>query len=362
MVDPIPILAALVETPSLSGAEGAACAVVERAVDLAGCRARRFENNVWCEKGSGERGLLFNSHLDTVPAGPGWTRDPHRAEIAGDRLYGLGATDAKSCVAAMLAAFVEAEDPGPRGRLVFAATAEEETGGASSGDGLERLLPHLGPLAAGVVGEPTAFAICNGQRGLARVVLTAEGRAGHASRPWEGVNAIEIAAEDVLALRALAAEIFDGGADPATGRPTIQATLVQGGTKANVIPARCEVTLDVRTTAAFDNDRAIERIRAAVKSRVDVRSSRFRPFATPPEAAIVRAARGVLPEAAVKPFGGVSDLFFLARAPGGPLPGIILGPGDGAQSHQADEWVSVDAVRRAAGVYGAIARAFFEAG
>jgi acetylornithine deacetylase len=349
MLDAAALAAALVETPSLSGAEGAACEVVARAIAAAGLEPRRWENNVWCERGSGARALLFNSHLDTVPAGPGWTRDPHRAAIEGDRLYGLGSTDAKSCVAAMLAAFVAAPDPGPRGRLVFAATAEEETGGTSGGDGLERLLPSLGALAAGVIGEPTGLAICDSQRGLVRAVLRAEGRAGHASRPREGVNAIEIAAEDVLALRALAAEIDGTGA-------TIQATMIAGGTKANVIPARCETTLDVRTTPAFDNERAVDAIGAAVKARLEVRSARFRPVALAPDAAIRRAARRALPEADVRPFGGVSDLFFLAKAG---VPGVIVGPGDGAQSHQADEWVSVDAVRRGVDAYAAIVREFF---
>src|SRR5205823_3516360 len=144
---------------------------------------------------------------------------------------------------------------------------------------------------AGVVGEPTLLAICNGQRGLVRAIVVAEGKAGHASRPWEGVNAIEIAAEDILSLRALAARVLEEGRDDVIGRPTIVPTLATGGTKANVIPARCEVTLDVRTTRVLDNERAIEAIQGAIKSRLDVKSKRFQPFATPPESAIVEAAR-----------------------------------------------------------------------
>ena len=358
-VDPLLLLAELVAAPSPSGQEGPAADVVARWIERAGFTAHRLENNVWCEKGSGARGLLLTSHIDTVSAAPGWTRDPWRPEIEAGRMFGLGATDAKSCVAGMLAAFVAAPDPGPAGRLVFAATAEEETGGSSSGDGLEKTLPHLGALAAGVVGEPTSLAICNGQRGLVRAIVVAEGKAGHASRPWEGVNAIEIAAEDVLALKALAARVFEESVDAVIGRATIAPTLCAGGTKANVIPARCEVTLDVRTTRVLDNERAIEAIQGAIKSRLDVKSKRFRPFATPPEAAIVEAARRALPSSEVKPFGGVSDLFFLASAPGGPVPGIIVGPGDGKQSHQADEFVSVEAVRAGAAAYGRIVAEFF---
>jgi acetylornithine deacetylase len=349
-MDVIALLSELIEARSPSGEEGPACEVVERALRAAGLEPRRVENSVWCERGRGERALIFASHLDTVTPAPGWTRDPWRAEVAGGRLFGLGSTDAKSCVAAMLVAFV-ATDPGPLGRLVFAATAEEEM--TIRGNGLERALREIGPLSAGVIGEPTALAICNAQRGRLQLALVAEGRAGHASRPWEGVNAIEIAARDVIALGALAEKAAREGADPLVGRPTIVATQVEGGTRPNVIPARCEVTLDVRTTPAFDNDRAAARIAAAVRSRVEIRSSRFRPFVTPPEAPIARAARRALPGAEMKPFGGVSDLFFL------PCEGVIVGPGDGRQSHQADESVEIEAVCAGVRAYAAIAREFF---
>jgi acetylornithine deacetylase len=255
----------------------------------------------------------------------------------------------------MAAAFVAAGDPEDRGRLVFTATTEEETGGSGGRDGLQYVLPELGQVAAGVVGEPTRLNICNAQRGLARIILHAEGRAGHASRPWEGVNAIEIAAEDVAALRRLSEQIAETGADPLLGKPTLIATLIHGGTAPNVIPDRCDVTLDGRTTRRCDNDRLIEAVSSVVKSRVEVRSKRFQPVATDPSERIVEVARRVLPEAKVEPFGGVSDLYFLAASSAGPVPAILIGPGDGRQSHQPDEFVSVAMVRRAAAAYVAIA-------
>lgn len=353
-VDPIDLLIRLVQTKSYSGEEGAAADALERALRDAGADVRRVEHNVIAEKGRGPRTLLFNSHLDTVPASTGWTRDPWKAEIIGDQLFGLGSTDAKSCVAAMAAAFVAA-DPGPRGRLIFTATVEEETGGGGEPNGMETVLPPLGRVDAGIVGEPTALNICNGQRGMVRIVLHATGRSGHASRPWEGVNAIEIAAADVLVLRALAAEIAERGDDPVVGKPTIQATIVAGGTAANVIPDRCDVTLDLRTTRSCDNDALIADVQRLAKSAVEVRSRRFIPVATEPEAQIVRAARVALPDAQVRPFGGVSDMYFLAKSPGGAIPAVLIGPGDGRQSHQPDEFVSVTMVRRGADAYRAIA-------
>jgi acetylornithine deacetylase len=360
--DPVELTARLCAERSYSGEEDAAAAVVEEALRAAGIEPRRFERNVWAERGSGARTLLLNSHLDTVPAGPDWTRDPWQPEIEKGRLYGLGANDAKSCVAAMLCAFL-AFDPGERGRLVLAATAEEEgpAPGAPPGSsrGLEHVLPLLGAVHGAVVGEPTGGAICPGQRGRAVLRLHAEGRAGHASRPHEGVNAIEIAAADVLALAALAREVAAADADPLLGAPTIQATLVEGGTKSNVIPARAAVTLDVRTTPRFDNDRAPREVQARCRSRVEVVQARFRPLVTPEDAPVLRAARAALPHAHVRAFGGVSDLYHCAYAPSGRIEGLLFGPGESAQSHQADEFVGVDAVRGAAQSYRRIAEAFF---
>lgn len=360
--DPVLLTARLCAARSYSGEEDAAAAVVEEALRAAGIAPRRFERNVWAERGTGSRTLLFNSHLDTVPAGPGWTRDPWTPEEKDGRLYGLGANDAKSCVAAMLAAFLALPDPGDRGRIVFTATAEEEAPakGAPPGSsrGLEHLLPHLGAIHGAIVGEPTGGAICPGQRGRAVLRLVAEGRAGHASRPHEGVNAIEIAAADVLAVAGLAREIAEADRDALLGAPTIQATLVEGGTQSNVIPARAVLTLDVRTTPRFDNARAPAEIQARCRSRVEVVQARFRPLVTGDDALVLRAARAALPEATVRAFGGVSDLYHCAYAPSGAIPGLLFGPGESAQSHQADEFVRVDAVRRAAASYRRIAEAF----
>jgi acetylornithine deacetylase/succinyl-diaminopimelate desuccinylase-like protein len=86
--------------------------------------------------------------------------------------------------------------------------------------------------------------------------------------------------------------------------------------------------------------------------------ARFRPLVTSEDSAILRAARKAIPLAPVRAFGGVSDLYHCAYAPTGSIPGLILGPGESAQSHQADEFVRVDAVRHAAESYRRIAEGF----
>jgi len=363
-IDAVKLLRDLIAAPSVSGEEEPAADVLELALRKAGFEPRRVGHSVVCEKGTGERTLLFNSHLDTVPASPRWTRNPWAPDIIDGRMYGLGATDAKSCVAGMAQAFAALPDPGSRGRLVIAATTEEETGGKRNPDGsrepngMESVLPELGTIHGAVVGEPTHFSICTGQRGLVRIILHAEGVAGHASRPWEGENAIDLAAADVLAIRELYERVKESGKDSLVGNATVATTLISGGTAANVIPDACQITLDIRSSRGFNNEDAVAAVRACVGSRVELRSTRFVPVATELDAAIVKAARIALPESKLQPFGGISDMLFLAKAPGGPIPGILMGPGNGQQSHKADEFVAVEAVQRGALAYLRLAEAF----
>jgi len=359
--DVVELCQALVRTPSPSAGEGPCADILERALRDAGLSPRRVGANVICERGTGERGLLLNSHLDTVPAAPGYTRDPYDGAVEDGRLYGLGAGDAKSCIAAMACAFCRADDPGPRGRLVLAATTEEETGGRGAGgsgaSGLERIVDDLLPLEGAVVGEPTELAICTGQRGLVRLTLVAEGRAGHASRPWEGENAISKLARAVAARDALALELGEVARAPVLGPLTVQVTEITGGTAPNVIPARAQATVDMRTTPPMPNEEAIARVRDALTEiEVRVRSERYLPVRTGEGAQILRAARRALPDAPIRPFGGVSDLFFCDRAG---VKGILLGPASGKQSHKADEFCAVAPLRQAVDAYTQIANQFY---
>jgi acetylornithine deacetylase len=360
-IDAIDLLSRLIEARSPSGAEGPAADVLEHSLRSAGYLPSRMGDNVVCIKGDGDYSLLLNSHLDTVPATKKWTRDPWKADVEDGLMYGLGSTDAKSCIAGMAAAFDRVELP-ENCRLVLTATTEEETGGKNGVNGIQVVLPELGRLHGGLVGEPTNMTICNGQRGLVRIFLYAEGKAGHASRPWEGVNAITRAAHDIVALEQLLEETMREGHDPLIGKTTVIPTLIEGGTARNVIPNACEICLDIRTTRVYDNERIIARVRELVSSRVEVRSKRFIPVAAADESAIVIAARGALPDAVVAAFGGVSDLFFLSKAAGGPVPGILFGPGNGQQSHKADEFVSVERVEQGCEAYQRIIEQFFLGG
>ncbi|MBI4577010.1 MAG: M20/M25/M40 family metallo-hydrolase [Planctomycetes bacterium] len=349
MRDPVELLADWVAIRSVSGEEAALRDQVAGVLAAGGARPVIRGRNVYATRGDGRPTLLLNTHLDTVPASGDWTRDPWAATREGERLHGLGANDAKASLAAMVTAFLTWDGRG--GTVVAAFTCDEETGG----EGLEQLARELVPLDAAVIGEPTGLCPALGQRGLLRLDVVVRGRRGHASRPEEGVNAVHGAARDIAGLAAMEFP----GVHPRLGRTTLQVTRVEGGVAVNVIPPECRFTVDCRTTPDHPNEAVLDRVRALVGGEVRVRSTRFQPVETPPESPIARAALEVAGGRAYD-FRGVSDLIWAARAGAA---GVILGPGASAQSHAADEWVALDEVRRATGVYGRLVEAYLrEAG
>lgn len=293
----------------------------------------------------GGRGLLLLTHIDVVPVGPGWTRDPWDGALEGDQVFGRGANDAKSSAAAMATVLTTIDRLAIQGRLIVALVCDEETGGA----GIEACGSQLPPFDAAVVGEPTELDVCPGQRGLFRARVSAHGRPCHASRPWEGVNAVELAARDVLAIQAL--EL--GGDDDLLGPATLQATVIHGGTRPNVLPGLCSIELDGRPTPGCDNERMLALLAGAVAGEIEVLSNRFLPVRTGADEEIVRLAARMSPTGRVRGFGGLSDLFWVRH-----VPGVVMGPGTSAASHAPDEWVAVDQVEQAVEAYGRIAREF----
>ncbi len=350
MSAPVDLLREIVRIPSVSGDEAACRDHLARWLRERGAEVHVSGRNVWGvvegqRPAPPGRGLLLLTHIDVVPVGPGWTREPWDGALEGGKVFGRGSNDAKSSVAAMAHALVTVDRARLAGRLVAALVCDEETGG----QGIEAIGGLLPPFDASVVGEPTGLEVCPGQRGLLRVTLEAQGRSCHASRPWEGENAVEKAARDVVAVQSLDL----GAPDPDLGPATLQCTVIQGGTKPNVLPGSCTVDLDGRPTPGCDNQRMLDLLRSAVASRVVVKSTRFLPVRTPREAAIVQCALEASPTRRMGRFGGVSDLHHVRH-----VPGVVMGPGTSAASHAPDEWVAVEQVEEAARAYRALAERY----
>jgi acetylornithine deacetylase len=354
MTDVVQRLQRYVATRSLSKQEDALADLVCADLREAGLTPEREGNNVWCTVGDASRPrLLLNSHLDTVPPGDGWSRDPWTPTRIDNRIYGLGANDAKGCGVGMLTATLAlkaAIDRGERigGTVVLALTAEEENTGA----GLGTVLDRLRPLDAALVGEPTELVPMIAQRGLLILRGVARGRTSHpANTPGTDTNAIYAAAAAIQRIRD-----FDWGpVHLQLGRPHAHVTLIQGGVARNVVPDQCEFFVDIRTTPLESHESLYERLAAAIAPcELHIHSKRLTPIDTPADAAIVRAVCTALPGA--KPAGSpaMSDMVFLSG-----IPSVKIGPGSSPRSHTPDEFIGADELEAGAAAYERIARAYF---
>lgn len=321
-MDVVALLRDLVAARSPSREEGPAADLVEAWLQGKGEVLRRDRNVALIRRMGPGPTLLVCSHHDTVPATSAWTRDPWSPEVEGGRLYGLGSNDAKGCVAAMAVACASANFQ--RGTLVFAAVCEEEVGRG----GLEAFLPELPAPDTAIIGEPTGLDIAISQSGLLVLDCVNRGRAGHAARPSLADNPIPAMARDIVAL----------GDFPGV------VTMVQAGERHNVIPAEAKWTIDVRTRT--EHAALIAAARKRVSARINVRSDRFRPVSTPPDAPILRAAQRARPTARTFDSPTLSDWAHL-----GHIPAIKWGPGLSEISHTADEWVELAMVEAAVGAY-----------
>ena len=340
----------LVATPSVSGEEGPLASWLADFLAARGARPERLGDSLLVAAGTGPL-LLLDSHLDTVPPGPDWTRDPFAATVVAGRVHGLGANDAKAAVAAMTAAFLAlAAAPLPV-TVALALVAAEETNGHGSRDVFEALAARGRLPAAAVFGEPTGLDLAVAQKGLLVLELVATGTAAHAAhaRRLGAVNAARLLARDLMALGDLAL----GPEHPQLGATTLEPTVVRAGTARNVVPAEATAVLDVRTTPALAAAEVIARVRTKAVSEVRVLSDRFAPRATPP-GPLLDAARAARPGAREYGSATLSDW---AQLPEG-VPGIKLGPGASERSHTPDEWVLESEILAGARCYEALARAF----
>jgi acetylornithine deacetylase len=344
----VALLQDLVRLPSPSGKEEAVVARLESAFRELGWKPVVSGRNLTTTLDGGEGPLLLlNSHTDTVPAGEEWTKDPLGAVIEDGRIYGRGTNDAKGCLVAMiLGAAAAFKTDAPKGRLLLAASCEEEV----LGQGLEKLLPSLPRPDAAVVGEPTGLRPAVAQKGLLVLEITAAGRSAHAAHGG-GVNAVEAAARDVLALSGLS---FDRE-HAALGRPSLNVTQISGGSRHNVIPDRCKIVLDIRTTPEYSADEIVARVREVAKGDVFVRSSRLGSVQTNPAHPIVKAALAANPNS--KPYGSatLSDWVFLKG-----VPTVKVGPGDTRRSHTPDEYLEVAELEAGVLYYERLIRNYFE--
>ncbi|MGH2453320.1 MAG: M20 family metallopeptidase [bacterium] len=346
-----------------------------RVIDLAAARFRALDldsqiladdpkkPNLLLRLGSGRPELLLNTHLDTVPFGDraAWRHDPLGAEIEGGRLYGRGAGDPKGCAAAMVAAVeslarLQVE---LRGSLLVTLVSDEEIGGAKGTD----MLVQRGLLRPDqvIVGEMTDNRIAIAEKGVLWVRLVTRGRTAHGSTPWKGVNAIRSMVHVLSALDEEVGTRLATMSHPLTPPPSISVGTISGGIATNVVPDRCEATIDRRTLpqespqdALAEIDRVIARLREE-DPHLDVTVEPVQtgpPVETSPESPLVREAQEVAVALGLDPapvgYQQASDgRFFSVRG----IDTILFGPGAAELAHSPDEYIELDAVATAAAFY-----------
>lgn len=311
--------------------------------------------------------LVFLNHMDTVPAGEGWSRDPFLAAEADGKIWGRGSCDMKGGIAASLAALArlkERIDRGarPRGTIRCCMVVDEESG-AMTGTAAAIRSGRVRADDVVISCEPTGLALVTAQKGAMWFELVFRGKSAHAAAPHMGADAIHAAALAVAALREAVAGLPHE--DPLLGRCTMVASVIEGGRKTNVVADRCEVKIDARFVpplrTADVREIIRERAAAACERAAGVEFSlRATMEDRPPVTAdsggagarlILETLAEVL--GAAPPPAGVSYYSDagLAAARTGSRSCFLLGPGSIEQAHAPDEFIEVDSLKKAARVY-----------
>ena len=316
------LLKQLIATPSFSREEGPAADILEAWMRAQGLPVRRVGNNLWCETpGTTDKTLLLNAHIDTVKPVAGYTRDPFTPVVEGDTLYGLGANDDGGSLVALLAAYrLLAAKPQPY-RLIFSATAEEEVCGK---EGIDLLLPELGKVDLGIIGEPTKMQMAVSETGLMVLDCTAHGVSGHAARE-EGVNALYKAMDDIAWLRSQPLD-----------QVKLSVTMIQAGTQHNVVPDTCSFVVDVRSKGKYSNVEVLEMVKAGLQSDVKERSTRINASSIPESHPVVQRGLSLGLTCFHSPTTSSQALC--------PFTTLKIGPGDSARSHTANEYIRLSEI------------------
>lgn len=335
----IGLLQQLISIPSFSREEDKTADAIYEFMQQRGINMHRKLNNLWAWNkyfDPAKPTILLNSHHDTVKPNSGYSRDPFEAKIEDGKLYGLGSNDAGGCLVSLIAVFLYFyEKQHLKYNFCLATTAEEEISGVN---GLELIIPELGNLDFGIVGEPTLMQLAIAEKGLMVLDCTAHGKAGHAARE-EGENAIYKALADIEWFRNYRfpkeSEVF--------GPVKMSVTIINAGSQHNVVPASCTFTVDVRVTDAYRNEEVLEIIRQHVSCDVKPRSIRLKPSKIDKDHPIVKA--GIALGRTTYGSPTTSDQSLLD------IQSIKVGPGDSARSHTADEFVYVDEIREGVALY-----------
>jgi acetylornithine deacetylase/succinyl-diaminopimelate desuccinylase-like protein len=296
--------------------------------------------------GRARQRVLLAPHLDTVGAGVPNSFDPRMRD---GRMHGRGACDTKGSVASMMTALCAVAGSPRRPQtteVVFAGLVDEEHAQAGS----RALAQSKFKADLAIVGEPTRCALVTAHKGSQWLRIETRGKAAHGSKPELGINAIHRMAQVVQALEGDYAHGLKQRRHPLLGCATVNVGLIAGGTQPNIVPAQCWVEIDRRTLPGETEAGVRREIMAclrplAVRTRLDeTKLAPCEPMETDPRLPLVAALMASAGQREPRGADFFCDAAVLSAAR---IPSVVFGPGDIAQAHTADEWISLASLERA---------------
>jgi len=322
------LLKQLIATPSFSKEEQDTANIISSFFEQQGVQYQRVGNNIYAKNkhyNISKPTILLNSHHDTVLPNKGYTLNPFTPSEKEGKLFGLGSNDAGGCLVSLIATFLHFyHQENIAYNIIFVASAEEEISGVN---GIELVLPKLGKIDFGIVGEPTQLEMAVAERGLMVIDCIAQGRAGHAARE-EGENALYKAMEDINWIKNFK---FEKVSD-LLGECRLSVTVIETDNKQhNVVPGQCKFVMDARINELYNFDEVQEIFKVHLKSSFQPRSTRMKSTSIALDHPLVRA--GIQLGKGYYGSPTTSDKALM------PFPTLKMGPGDSARSHTADEFI-----------------------
>jgi acetylornithine deacetylase len=327
------LLKSLIATPSFSKEENDTAELLCAFFGRHGVPFSRVGNNIYARNKNyhaSRKSILLNSHHDTVRPNKNYTMDPFTPVVKDGKLFGLGSNDAGGCLVSLAVVFLYYyHSENPQHNIVFAASAEEEISGVN---GIELVLPYLGQIDFGIVGEPTRLEMAVAERGLMVIDCTAMGRPGHAARN-EGENALYKAIRDIEWIRNYRFEKISG----LLGETRMNVTVIETENKQhNVVPSQCKYVIDVRVNELYSFEEILDALKTNLASQFKPRTTRMKSTSIPLDHPLVKAGIGLGKNYYGSPT--TSDKALM------PFPALKAGPGDSARSHTADEYICIEEI------------------
>jgi putative selenium metabolism hydrolase len=353
-MDVIDFLKDVINIPSLSGKEDeVAKRVKEELIKLGYDEIIEKRGNVCGRIGSGPLVILYDAHMDVVEPGQGWKGEPFKARVDNGFLYGRGACDDKSSLAAIIYGGIKSQVEGIT--LYVLASVREEV---AAGNGLKEFLELSGIKPDYVViAEPSSLRIARGNRGRIGVRIGTKGKTAHASSPSLGENAIYKSVDIIKNIKDL---------NDAMEEDTVAVTKVETSNEnINVIPENCSIYCDYRSSAGRKESDILNRLKSCIRDKGSIVSSTqyYKPWDLDSESLLIKTADKCLSEKIGKKEIIIWDFCTNGSFTAGELgiPTVGFGPGVEREAHSAEEKIEIDSVLKAVDLYSAFPKYLLEA-